>query len=79
MDLRDGGEAAFAQYDKFVVAEPRTRYKLYIGVYSGTAGLCGGTETFPSSLKCLPPDQDSILLSANSCRGQEFNLFFPKC
>ncbi len=38
VDLRDNGESAYAQYDKFTVAEPRTRYKLYIGAYSGTAG-----------------------------------------
>lgn len=39
VDLRDGGESAYAQYDKFTIAEPRTRYKLYIGAYSGTAGM----------------------------------------
>lgn len=38
VDLRDSGESAYAQYDKFTIAEPRTRYKLYIGAYSGTAG-----------------------------------------
>lgn len=38
VDLRDNGESAYAQYDKFTIAEPRTRYKLYIGAYSGTAG-----------------------------------------
>lgn len=38
VDLRDNGESAYAQYDKFAIAEPRTRYKLYIGAYSGTAG-----------------------------------------
>lgn len=43
VDLRDSGESAYAQYDKFTIAEPRTRYKLYIGAYSGTAGtlVCG--------------------------------------
>ncbi|XP_053709923.1 tenascin-like isoform X1 [Synchiropus splendidus] len=38
VDLRDHGDAAYAQYDKFTIAEPRTRYKLSIGSYSGTAG-----------------------------------------
>lgn len=41
VDLRDSGESAYAQYDKFTIAEPRTRYKLYIGAYSGTAGTGG--------------------------------------
>lgn len=38
VDLRDKGETAFAQYDKFSVSEPRTRYKVHVGGYSGTAG-----------------------------------------
>lgn len=38
VDLRDKGETAYAQYDKFSVSEPRTRYKVHVGGYSGTAG-----------------------------------------
>lgn len=38
VDLRDGSESAYAYYDKIVVGEPRSRYKLQIGSYSGTAG-----------------------------------------
>ncbi|XP_071206910.1 tenascin isoform X6 [Salvelinus alpinus] len=38
VDLRDNGKSAYAQYDKFTIAEPRSRYKLYLGKYSGTAG-----------------------------------------
>nr|XP_020472562.1 tenascin-like isoform X1 [Monopterus albus]XP_020472563.1 tenascin-like isoform X1 [Monopterus albus] len=38
VDLRDKGESAYAQYDNFTIAEPRTRYKINIGAYSGTAG-----------------------------------------
>ncbi|MEQ2216088.1 hypothetical protein XENOCAPTIV_010517 [Xenoophorus captivus] len=38
VDLRDKGEIVYAQYDKFSVSEPRTRYKVHVGGYSGTAG-----------------------------------------
>ncbi|XP_077944947.1 tenascin-like isoform X2 [Gasterosteus aculeatus] len=38
VDLRDSGESAYAQYDRFTVAEPKTRYKVSVGSYSGTAG-----------------------------------------
>ncbi|XP_029565541.1 tenascin isoform X7 [Salmo trutta] len=38
VDLRDNGKSAYAQYDKFTIAEPRSRYKMYLGTYSGTAG-----------------------------------------
>lgn len=41
VDLRDKGEMAYAQYDKFSVSEPRTRYKVHVGGYSGTAGTAG--------------------------------------
>ncbi|XP_069566391.1 tenascin-like isoform X2 [Brachyistius frenatus] len=36
VDLRDGGESAFAQYSTFAVA--KRNYKLSVGGYSGTAG-----------------------------------------
>uniref|UniRef100_A0A672KHQ6 Tenascin-like n=1 Tax=Sinocyclocheilus grahami TaxID=75366 RepID=A0A672KHQ6_SINGR len=38
VDLRDGQESVFAVYDKFYIADPRSRYKIQIGAYSGTAG-----------------------------------------
>uniref|UniRef100_A0A4W4FYJ3 Tenascin C n=1 Tax=Electrophorus electricus TaxID=8005 RepID=A0A4W4FYJ3_ELEEL len=38
VDLRDGQESAYAQYDRLYVGEPRSRYKLQTGAYSGTAG-----------------------------------------
>lgn len=38
VDLRDKGETAFAQYDRFSVSESRSRYKVHVGGYSGTAG-----------------------------------------
>ncbi|KAG7265786.1 hypothetical protein CRUP_006448 [Coryphaenoides rupestris] len=38
VDLRDGGETAYAQYSSFTIAEPRARYRIYVGNYSGSAG-----------------------------------------
>ncbi|XP_058631865.1 tenascin isoform X4 [Onychostoma macrolepis] len=38
VDLQDGQESVFAVYDKFFIADPRSRYKIQIGAYSGTAG-----------------------------------------
>lgn len=46
VDLRDKGETAFAQYDRFSVSEPRSRYKVHVGGYSGTAG-----ESLPSFIR----------------------------
>lgn len=46
VDLRDKGETAYAQYDKFSVSEPRSRYKVHVGGYSGTAGRVMSVDFF---------------------------------
>uniref|UniRef100_A0A8C3WT06 Tenascin n=1 Tax=Catagonus wagneri TaxID=51154 RepID=A0A8C3WT06_9CETA len=38
VDLRDHGETAYAVYDRFSVGDARTRYRLKVEGYSGTAG-----------------------------------------
>ncbi|XP_035579335.1 tenascin isoform X7 [Zalophus californianus] len=38
VDLRDHGKTAYAVYDKFSVGDAKTRYKLKVEGYSGTAG-----------------------------------------
>ncbi|XP_006890770.1 PREDICTED: tenascin-like isoform X2 [Elephantulus edwardii] len=38
VDLRDHGDTAYAVYDRFSVGDARTRYKLKVEGYSGTAG-----------------------------------------
>nr|KAF6434666.1 tenascin C [Molossus molossus] len=38
VDLRDQGKTAYAVYDKFSVGDAKTRYKLRVEGYSGTAG-----------------------------------------
>nr|XP_031306158.1 tenascin isoform X6 [Camelus dromedarius] len=38
VDLRDHGKTAYAVYDRFSVGDARTRYKLKVEGYSGTAG-----------------------------------------
>ncbi|KAM6948251.1 tenascin-R [Aplochiton taeniatus] len=38
IDLKDGQESVFANYDKFSLGDARNLYKLRIGEYNGTAG-----------------------------------------
>ncbi|KAM9720338.1 tenascin-R isoform 1-T1 [Menidia menidia] len=38
IDMKDGQESVFANYDKFSVGDARNLYKLRIGEYNGTAG-----------------------------------------
>lgn len=61
VDLRDKGETAYAQYDKFSVSEPRTRYKVHVGGYSGTAGTAGSQRLRPllEMICCFGPYQDT--------------------
>lgn len=54
VDLKDKEESAYALYDKFILGEPRTRYKLYLGVYSGTAGMCWVKKLEHSNHFCFP-------------------------
>ena len=42
VDLRDHGQSAYAVYDKFSVGDSRTRYRLKVEGYSGTAGGSSG-------------------------------------
>ena len=46
IDMKDGQESVYANYDKFAIGDARNLYKLRIGEYNGTAGehlftLCG--------------------------------------
>lgn len=38
VDLQDKGETAYAVYDRFSVGDAKTRYRLRVDGYSGTAG-----------------------------------------
>ncbi|XP_030630465.1 tenascin-R [Chanos chanos] len=38
VDMRDGQESAYANYDRFSIGDARSLYKLRIGEYNGTAG-----------------------------------------
>lgn len=42
VDLRDHGQSAYAVYDRFSVGDSRTRYRLKVEGYSGTAGGFSG-------------------------------------
>lgn len=45
VDLQDKGETAYAVYDRFSVGDSKTRYRLRVDGYSGTAGE-GNTFAF---------------------------------
>ena len=67
VDLRDKGESVYAQYDKFSVSEPRTRYKVHVGGYSGTAGGSAATTTACDGLHASSRVYKSPQLTNRSC------------
>ncbi|XP_055369203.1 tenascin isoform X3 [Betta splendens] len=76
VDLRDSGESAYAQYDKFTVAEPRTRYKVYIGAYSGTAG---DSMTYHQGRPFSTYDNDNDIAVTNCALSYKGAFWYKNC
>ncbi|XP_040914812.1 tenascin isoform X2 [Toxotes jaculatrix] len=76
VDLRDKGESAYAQYDKFTIAEPRTRYKVYIGAYSGTAG---DSMTYHQGRPFSTYDNDNDIAVTNCALSYKGAFWYKNC
>ncbi|KAL7377030.1 hypothetical protein ABVT39_020169 [Epinephelus coioides] len=76
VDLRDNGELAYAQYDKFTIAEPRTRYKIYIGAYSGTAG---DSMTYHQGRPFSTYDNDNDIAVTNCALSYKGAFWYKNC
>ncbi|XP_070845448.1 tenascin-like isoform X1 [Chaetodon trifascialis] len=76
VDLRDKGESAYAQYDKITIAEPRTRYKIYIGAYSGTAG---DSMTYHQGRPFSTYDNDNDIAVTNCALSYKGAFWYKNC
>nr|XP_033502699.1 tenascin isoform X2 [Epinephelus lanceolatus] len=76
VDLRDNGELAYAQYDKLTIAEPRTRYKIYIGAYSGTAG---DSMTYHQGRPFSTYDNDNDIAVTNCALSYKGAFWYKNC
>uniref|UniRef100_A0AAY4EAT6 Tenascin C n=1 Tax=Denticeps clupeoides TaxID=299321 RepID=A0AAY4EAT6_9TELE len=76
VDLRDGAETVYAQYDKFYVAEPRTRYKLQIGAYSGTAG---DSMSYHQNRPFSTYDNDNDIAVTNCALSYKGAFWYKNC
>lgn len=76
VDLRDKGESAFAQYDKFSVSEPRTRYKVHVGGYSGTAG---DSMTYHHGRPFSTYDHDNDIAVTNCALSYKGAFWYKNC
>ncbi|XP_054613199.1 tenascin-like isoform X2 [Dunckerocampus dactyliophorus] len=76
VDLRDSGELAYAQYDRFSIAEPRTRYKISIGAYSGTAG---DSMTYHQGRPFSTYDNDNDIAVTNCALSYKGAFWYKNC
>ncbi|XP_056146263.1 LOW QUALITY PROTEIN: tenascin-like [Lampris incognitus] len=76
VDLGDGGESAYAQYDKFTIAEPRTRYKVNVGAYSGTAG---DSMTYHQGRPFSTYDNDNDIAVTNCALSYKGAFWYKNC
>ncbi|XP_061753215.1 tenascin-like isoform X2 [Nerophis ophidion] len=76
VDLRDKGENAYAHYDKFSVSEPRTRYKVHVGGYSGTAG---DSMTYHHGRPFSTYDHDNDIAVTNCALSYKGAFWYKNC
>ncbi|XP_031716022.1 tenascin-like [Anarrhichthys ocellatus] len=76
VDMRDKGESAYAQYDKLTIAEPKTRYKVYIGAYSGTAG---DSMTYHQGRPFSTFDNDNDIAVTNCALSYKGAFWYKNC
>uniref|UniRef100_A0A8D0AVY5 Tenascin Cb n=1 Tax=Sander lucioperca TaxID=283035 RepID=A0A8D0AVY5_SANLU len=76
VDLRDKGETASAQYDKFSISEPRTRYKVHVGGYSGTAG---DSMTYHHGRPFSTYDHDNDIAVTNCALSYKGAFWYKNC
>ncbi|XP_013983686.2 tenascin-like isoform X2 [Salmo salar] len=76
VDLRDNGESAYAQYDKFTIAEPRSRYKIHVGGFSGTAG---DSMTYHQGRPFSTYDNDNDIAVTNCALSYKGAFWYKNC
>ncbi|KAM7416891.1 hypothetical protein PAMA_018798 [Pampus argenteus] len=76
VDLRDKEETAYAQYDKFSVSEPRTRYKVHVGGYSGSAG---DSMTYHHGRPFSTYDHDNDIAVTNCALSYKGAFWYKNC
>ncbi|XP_050965709.1 tenascin isoform X3 [Labeo rohita] len=76
VDLRDGQESVFAVYDKFYIADPRSRYKIQIGAYSGTAG---DSLSYHQNRPFSTHDNDNDIAVTNCALSYKGAFWYKNC
>ncbi|XP_014378891.1 tenascin isoform X4 [Alligator sinensis] len=76
VDLRDKGETAFAIYDKFSVGDSKTRYRLKVDGYTGTAG---DSMTYHNGRSFSTYDKDNDFAITNCALSYKGAFWYKNC
>ncbi|XP_071881425.1 tenascin isoform X7 [Anas platyrhynchos] len=76
VDLRDRGETAYAVYDKFSVGDSKTRYRLRVDGYSGTAG---DSMTYHNGRSFSTFDKDNDSAITNCALSYKGAFWYKNC
>ncbi|XP_063172525.1 tenascin isoform X1 [Candoia aspera] len=76
VDLRDHGETAYALYNKFTVGDAKTRYRMKVEGYSGTAG---DSMSYHNKLPFSTFDKDSDSAITNCALSYKGAFWYKNC
>ncbi|XP_032905101.1 tenascin isoform X17 [Amblyraja radiata] len=76
VDLQDEGDTAYAVYDKFFISDAKSRYKLHIGAYNGTAG---DSLTYHQGRPFSTRDRDNDVAVTNCALSYKGAWWYKNC
>ncbi|XP_031457440.1 tenascin [Phasianus colchicus] len=76
VDLKDRGETAYAVYDRFSVGDAKTRYRLRVDGYSGTAG---DSMTYHNGRSFSTFDKDNDSAITNCALSYKGAFWYKNC
>ncbi|XP_049602878.1 tenascin-R isoform X3 [Syngnathus scovelli] len=76
IDMKDGQESVFANYDKFSLGDARNLYKLRIGEYNGTAG---DSLTYHQGRPFSTKDRDNDIAVTNCALSYKGAWWYKNC
>ncbi|XP_052525676.1 tenascin isoform X3 [Tympanuchus pallidicinctus] len=76
VDLKDRGETAYAVYDRFSVGDAKTRYRLKVDGYSGTAG---DSMTYHNGRSFSTFDKDNDSAITNCALSYKGAFWYKNC
>uniref|UniRef100_A0A8D0HC42 Janusin n=1 Tax=Sphenodon punctatus TaxID=8508 RepID=A0A8D0HC42_SPHPU len=76
IDMRDGQETTYAYYDKFIIGDSRSLYKIRIGEYNGTAG---DSLTYHQGRPFSTNDRDNDVAVTNCAMSYKGAWWYKNC